>query len=147
MYISPDGDYELEPMVTKHATRLPNTRKLALAEAQSVNISVPKNLVSFMDDTFGEELLEKLKERKGLTECAWDEEDECVRLSGNKEQLEAATKFLKFNLDNLLYVDKLREMLDELKQKLGKLESQVKAAFKKEFYVPGEIVGLLVGQG
>jgi len=59
-----------------------------------------------------------------LSTCEFEQEEESISLSGLKEHLEAATKFLKFNFDNLLQVDKLKEVKAELASKYDQLVNQ-----------------------
>jgi len=105
-------------MVSKQATRPENKKgSKGLSEYQTLHLAVPKPLLVFFKAEFGKELLERLKERKQLSSCEFDEEEESIALAGQKEHLEASTKFLKFNFDNLLQVDKLKELKSELTSK------------------------------
>lgn len=64
---------------------------------------------------------------------------------GPKGNLDSAVNFLKFNFDNLQFVDKLKGVKQELSTKLTKALSALNNQHKVEFYVPSEIVGMLVG--
>lgn len=80
-----------------------------------------------------------------LSTCEFHEETGSISLAGLKDNLEFAEKFIKFNIENLQYIDKLQETKHDMASKLNKLVSQYKSSHKVEFQVPGEIVGLLVG--
>lgn len=89
-------------MVTKQATRIPNSNKLKIGEFQSLSLGVPDNVLGFFEESHGFEVLSKLKDRKNLSECEFSEEDKAVHLSGIKENLDGAAKFLNFYFDNLM---------------------------------------------
>jgi len=82
--------------VTKQATRVPNSAQLKLGEFQSLSLGVPDNVLPFFLEAHGTEVLHKLKERKGLTECEFTADDKAIHLAGAKEHLDSSAKFLEF---------------------------------------------------
>jgi len=74
-----------------------------------------------------------------------DEDGDVITMTGPKGNLDSAVNFLKFNFDNLQFVDKLKGVKQELSTKLTKALSALNNQHKVEFYVPSEIVGMLVG--
>mmetsp|Transcript_65591 Transcript_65591/g.55682 ORF Transcript_65591/g.55682 Transcript_65591/m.55682 type:complete len:344 (-) Transcript_65591:554-1585(-) len=135
---------DLESMFSKKATRLPNTKKAAFEE-QSINIEVPSYLRDWIKGEDGVKLCQRCKDRKELQDLFVDDEGEYISLIGPKENLNSAVNFLKFNFDNLQFVDKLKGVKLELNTKLTKALSALNNQHKVEFSVPSEIVGMLVG--
>lgn len=143
VHISSDVQ-ELENMFSKKATRLPNTRKSG-PEDTSINIEVPVYLREWIKGEDGVKLCIRCKSRKELQDLVVDEDGEYITLTGLKANLDSAVNFLKFNFDNLQFVDKLKGVKQELKTKLTKALSALNNQHKVEFSVPSEIVGMLVG--
>lgn len=132
MHISSDVQ-ELESMFSKKATRLPNTTKPALQEETSINIEVPPYLRDWIKGEDGIKLCQRCKERKELHNLLVDEDGEVLTLIGPKNNIDSAVNFLKFNFDNLQFVDKLKGVKQDLSTKLTKALSALNNQHKVEF--------------
>jgi len=124
--------HELENMFSKKATRLPNS-KVAIQDDTSINIEVPLYLRDWIKGEDGIKLCERCKERKELQNLIVDEEGEVITIIGPKNNIDSAVSFLKFNFDNLQFVDKLKGVKQELSTKLTKALSALNNQHKVEF--------------
>lgn len=114
-------------MVPRQATRLPNTATLTLGQTETLNLGVPDNIIEFIENDFGDDLLRGLKQRKNLGECEYLSDEKCILLSGLKSNIDSAAQFLQFNFDNLIYISELKNTKNNLEKKLKDIENQYKS--------------------
>lgn len=99
----------IEPMTTKQSIRLPNGLKMKVDEFSTEVVEVPEKVVHFMEEEFGLNLIKNIKDKVHLQETTFDEYKNSITLSGLKESVLFAKKFLLFNFENLQYVNSIYE--------------------------------------
>lgn len=135
-------DEVLEPEFVR---LVPETSAIAPDEWTNVSMKVPHELSPFMHSDNGAEWIIKMKTKTGLFSIRIDKDT--LILTGDKEKVNSAFRLMDFSIQHLSEIENVKRRKKDMNENYSKLTQKFQAAFKVEFEVPMEIVGLLVGAG